>query len=62
MNSEHVQNPEAKKHEVKCEYNSSCIETPATDGNWNAPEYKTRNVCHERDHVKNVPQITSIVF
>jgi len=60
MNSEHVQNPEAKKHEVKCEYDSSCIETPTTDRNWNTPEYKTHDVRDDRDDVNEIPQITRI--
>jgi len=60
MNREQVQNAEGEQHVVKCEYNSSCIETPVTDGYWNAPKYKTHYVRDDRDYVKNIPFIKHI--
>jgi len=52
----------AKKesHVVKCEYNSSCIETRGTDSYWNKSKYKTSNVCNQHDYVKQIPEIRRI--
>lgn len=61
MNGEHTQNAEEKHHVVKCEYNSRHIETRATDGDGNKPEYETSNVRDKCQYFKKIPQIVRVV-
>jgi len=57
MQVEHVEEAETKTDVVKCEYNSSCVETRGADGCWNKAQDKTWNVRDDRDDVNDVVNV-----
>jgi len=62
MEVEHVEKTETKEHVVKCEYNSSCVETCGANGYWNTAQNKTGNVRDYCDHVNDVVNVSRVAF
>jgi len=58
----HVEKAETKGHVVKCEYNSSCVETFVANGYWNTVQNKTGNVRDYWHHVNDVVNVSRVAF
>jgi len=57
-----VQNSEEEHHVVKREYNSSRVETSATETERNKPQAKANNIRDQGDDIEDIPTITNVSF